>query len=833
MAKIRAYKLAAELGLEKNEFMDKLARLGINLRGPMSGLDEEQVAAVRARLGGKMTEERVEKRAAGGAVIRRRRRPVAPAPEPADAPLEQPSAEPAAAAAEAPADSLAPLAEEPPAVAAETKSAPGAGDAEPGVAAQLPARPSGARISSRPEPAPAGGRIQPPVPSQAPGRDAGAHTADVAGRGAAARRPVRRTHNEQVKLKEQEALGRTMLGNVQHRLEARRMIVEQQAREQRRRKTGPKKLVLKASGPKKKIIRVSGETSFKEIAAQTGVKMRDLVRRTRALGSEADRDDLLDFDTVSLLAADIGYEVQQLGRDIEEGIASAETRAEDLEPRPPVVTVMGHVDHGKTSLLDRIRQTNVVEGEAGGITQHIGAYKVAVPAGEIAFLDTPGHEAFTQMRARGAQATDVVVLVVAADDGIMPQTVEAIDHAKAAGVPIIVAINKIDRVESDPQRVKQALLEHELVPEEFGGDVICVELSALKGTNVDKLLEMLALQAEVLELSARRTGPARGLVIEAQLDKGHGPVATILVREGTMRRGDAFVAGTVSGRVRTLSDDGGKPLKEAGPSTPVQIVGLSGVPEAGHELTVVGSEREAKAIAEHRASQQRQTATSEASGPIVDEAVFSMLEESDLKVLPLVIKADVRGTMEAIRESAEKLSTERVKLHVIHAGVGAISERDVMLASASKAVVSGFHVRPEAAARRAAEQEGVLIRTFDVVYELLDDLAALMTGLLPPKQIETVSGHAEVRALFHVPRRGTIAGCFVPEGIIRRSDRMRVIRDGLPIYAGPIESLRHFKDDVREVRQGFECGIKVAMFDDYKVGDVLESFKVEEQPDTL
>ena len=810
MAKVRAYKLAEELGIERAEFMDKVRELGLEVRSHMAGLDEEQVEMLRGKLGGKVVEERVEKRTKSGAVIRRRRKkveePVAVAqPEVA---AEEPVPEPQAAEPEA-----EPVVEQ-----------PGQPETEP----RRPAEP--AQLEPRPEQ----GRAPAPM-AQRPMRPAEAlpQTAGQDPRGAA-RRPVRRTHIEQVKLKEQEGLARTMLGNVQHRLEQRRSIVEQQSRDVRRRRpAGQRKKTLRAVGPrKKKIIRVLGDTSFKEIAAQTGVKVRDLVRRANALGSELDRDDRIDFEALQLLAEDIGYEVQRTSRDVEGSLVAAETPEVDLEPRPPVVTVMGHVDHGKTSLLDTIRKTEVAAGEAGGITQHIGAYQVHSGNAEITFLDTPGHAAFTHMRARGAQVTDVVVLVVAADDGVMPQTIEAINHARAAEVPIIIAVNKIDRPNADPQRVKQALLEHELVLEEFGGDVIGVEISATVGTNVDKLLEMLALQTEILELRARRTGHARGVVIEAQLDKGRGPVATMLVREGTLRRGDAFVAGGVSGRVRDMTDDVGNTIVEAGPSTPVQVVGISGVPNAGEEFVVVSNEREAKSIAAHRENEERRLAAAEASGPSMEDA-FDLLGEGDSKELRVVVKADVRGTMEAICEASQKLSTDRVKLSVIHSGVGAITESDVMLASASNASVLGFHIRPEPAARKAAEREGVDIRTFDVVYELLDDVTALMSGLLPPKLIETVLGHAEVRQLFQLPRRGTVAGCLVADGVISRSGQLRVIRDSIPIYSGPVDSLRHLKDDMREIRQGNECGIRVANYDDYKVGDTLECYSVEETPDTL
>ena len=524
---------------------------------------------------------------------------------------------------------------------------------------------------------------------------------------------------------------------------------------------------------------------------------------------------MLDAETAAVLASDYGFEVIRVESDTEKALAEAEQRAADKaegDERPPIVTVMGHVDHGKTSLLDALRNTRVVEGEAGGITQHIGAYQVKTPGGPITFVDTPGHEAFTQMRARGAQVTDIVVLVVAADDGVMPQTVEAINHAKAAAVPIIVAINKIDRPDADGQRV-----------------------SATKGTNLDKLLEVISLQAELLELRAPSKGSARAVVVEASLDKGRGPVTTVLVKEGTLRRGDAIVAGTLYGRVRSLVDDVGQNIREAGPAVPAQIVGLSGVPEAGEELAVMKNEREAKRVAEHREEESKRAAASEPAGPgaMSAEDLFAALGQDESWELCVVLKADVRGTVEATRDALQKLSTDRVTLKVIHSGVGGITESDVMLAGASNAMIFGFHVRPEPAARKAAEREGVEVRTFDIVYELLEEAQNAMRGLLPARRVERVLGHAAVKELFIVPRVGTIAGCEVQEGAIRRSSRVRVVRDGVTAYDGRLASLRRFKDDAREVSAPLECGMSIENFNDVKVGDRIEAYEVEETPDTL
>jgi translation initiation factor IF-2 len=640
---------------------------------------------------------------------------------------------------------------------------------------------------------------------------------------------------EQVNVREQDRLARQLRGNIQSQLERRRLLVERQSREQSRRRrpasTGRK--AAPARERKRKILRVAGPASFQELSRGLGVKVQELLRRAQALDPEVDRDALVDLETAELLASDLGFEVQVTTPDVEKELAAAETAEEDQEPRPPVVTVMGHVDHGKTSLLDYIRSTKVAEGEAGGITQHIGAYSVEAGGSTITFLDTPGHAAFTQMRARGAQVTDIAVLVVAADDGVMPQTVEAISHARAAGVPIIVAVNKIDLPDANPQRVKQGLLEQELVPEELGGETICVEVSAKAGTHVDKLLEMLALQSEVLELKARRKGSARGVVIEAQLDRGRGPVATVLVNEGTLEHGDALVVGTTWGRVRALSNHKGEPVKQALPSDAVQIVGLQAVPEAGDEFIVTKNEREAKQVADHRVDEQRRPVAA-VGGDLLDaDVLFAQLDETDKKQLAVILKADVRGTVEAARDSLQELSTDRVKLEVIHAGVGAINESDIDLASASNALIVGFNVRPEPAARKTAERDGVEVRTFEVIHEMLDEVKAAMTGLLPPKRVERVRGHAEVRKLFTIPKVGTIAGCLVPDGGVHRSDMIRVVRDGVVVYTSKISSLRHYKDDAREIQSGSECGIGVENFNDVKVGDILEAFVVEETADTL
>ncbi len=493
---------------------------------------------------------------------------------------------------------------------------------------------------------------------------------------------------------------------------------------------------------------------------------------------------------------------------------------------------MGHVDHGKTSLLDAIRKTDVVAGEAGGITQHIGAYQVQIGEKKLTFIDTPGHAAFTAMRARGAQLTDIVVLVVAATEGVMPQTIEAIDHARSAGVPIVVAVNKCDLPGANPQQTRQRLMEHGLVPEDFGGETICVNVSATKGTGLEQLLEMLSLQADVLELRSDPSRRAVGVVIEAQLDKGRGPVATVLVRDGTLRRGDMVVIGTAYGRVRAMEDDKGQRVNEALPSMPVQVIGLSGVPEAGAPVHVVESERVAKDIIDHRLIERR-APPEEARAPMSLEEFYGQTESGGVKELPILVKADVHGSVEALREALLKLSTDAVKVNVVHSGVGAVTETDVMLARATGAIVVAFHVRPEPAARRAAEAQGVDIRAYQIIYEVSDEVRKAMTGLLPPTVTETFLGRAEVRATFSVPRIGTIAGCYVVEGMIRRGGMARLLRDGVQIYEGKVSSLKRFKDDAREVASGFECGIGIEGFNDVKIGDVIEAYVREERAATL
>jgi translation initiation factor IF-2 len=542
----------------------------------------------------------------------------------------------------------------------------------------------------------------------------------------------------------------------------------------------------------------------------------------------------LDQDTAMIVVEEMGHKAIVAALDDPEAFTDEEVSEQHGEslPRAPVVTVMGHVDHGKTSLLDYIRRAKVAAGEAGGITQHIGAYHVETPRGMISFLDTPGHEAFTAMRARGAQATDIVILVVAADDGVMPQTREAIKHAKAAGVPIVVAINKIDKPDANPDRVKQELVVEEVVPEEFGGDSPFVPVSAKTGQGIDALLEQVLLQAEVLELKAPVDAMAKGLVIEAKLDKGRGPVATVLVQTGTLKTGDVVLAGQTYGRVRAMLDENGKPIKSAGPSIPVEIQGLTEVPQAGDEFMVLSDERRAREIATYRAGKFRNTKLAKQQAAKL-ENMFTDISAGEVKTVPIIVKADVQGSQEALAASLLKLSTEEVKVQLVYAAVGGISESDVNLAIASKAIIIGFNTRADAGARKLAEGNDVEIRYYNIIYDAVDELKAAMSGMLAPEKREEVIGMAEIRTVFVASKIGTVAGCMVTAGYVTRSAHFRLLRDNVVIYTGELDSLKRMKDDVREVKEGFECGIKLKNYNDIKENDQLEFFEVKEIARTL
>ena len=821
MAKMRAYKLAEELGIDRHEFVEQAAQHGIELKSAMAALDEATVELLREKLGGptrakrSMDERRLEGK--GGTTVVRRRRRKEPEPEPVPEPqvvaeaVAVPSIEESTREEIASAGAVA----EPPAeeegITAETEKI--AAEAAT-VAAQAPA-PSGPRDARS---------------TAAPGQGDTAGTADRKGK-------QRKRVREVVNLQEQEQFARQItsrgLGRRRVVTTAPRAAISPRAR--RRDKLSPKPTAAAVEASKTRHVKVSGDISIGELSKQAGLKAPAIQGKLMALGIMVSVNQRIDFETVQKIAGEMGFEASDVGFKEEDFLAttpSEVTTTGKETTRPPIITVMGHVDHGKTSLLDAIRKTNVTEGEAGGITQHVGAYQVSAGGHVLTFIDTPGHEAFTAMRARGAAVTDLVVLVISATEGVMPQTVEAIEHAQAAGCPIVVAVNKCDLPDADPEKARQRLTEHNLVPEDFGGDVICVNVSAKTGEGIDTLLEMLSLQAEVLELKADSTKRASGVVLEARLDKGRGPVATLIVRDGKLEKGDSIVVGTEWGRVRQMHDDAGENLKEAGPSMPVQITGLSGIPQAGATFHGVESDRVAKQIIGYREDQERGLIPASKPRLTLDEFYAQSTGEGP-KELSVVLKADVHGTCEAVRDALEKLSTDEVKLRVISSGVGAIVENDVNLASASGTIVLGFNVRPDPAARRQADSDGVEIRGYSVIMELLDDVKAAMAGLLPPIVSEKMLGRAEVRETFTIPKIGTIAGSYVLEGKVVRHAHCRLVRDGVQVYTGTVGSLRRFKDDIKEVINGMECGIGVATYNDIKIGDIIEAYELEEKPATL
>lgn len=592
----------------------------------------------------------------------------------------------------------------------------------------------------------------------------------------------------------------------------------------------------KPTAPVVREVEIPETITVAELASRMSVKASEVIKELFKQGMMVTINQVLDRDTAVLVVEEMGHKaIVAEERDAEIALQEELEEQEgqfEAHPRPPVVTIMGHVDHGKTSLLDYIRRTRVASAEAGGITQHIGAYHVETPRGTVTFLDTPGHAAFSAMRARGAKVTDIVVLVVAADDGVMPQTVEAIQHARAAGVPLIVAINKIDKHEANPDRVMQELTQHEVLAEEWGGDTMMVKVSAKTGVGIDDLLESILLQAEVLELKAPVEGPARGTIIESSLDKGRGPVATVLVQAGTLKRGDIIVSGTEYGRVRAMFDESGRAVEAAGPSIPVQVLGLSGTPNAGDDVVVVSDERRAREVAELRAVRSRQSRLDEQRGVSLDQ-LFTQLKEGEQKSVNIILKADVQGSLEALKDSLLKLSTDEVKVAIVAAGIGGITESDANLAVTSNAILLGFNVRADAAARRVIEERGLDLRYYSVIYELIDDVKKAIAGLLSPVVTEEIIGLAEVREVFRSSKFGTVAGCMVVEGVIKRNNPIRVLRNNVVIYEGTLESLRRFKDDVSEVKQGFECGVGVRNYTDVRPGDQIEVFERTERARVL
>ena len=851
---MRVYALAKQLGMENRDLIPELKRMGITVASHSSALDDDVVQKVLEKLGpklkahGKATGRTAEADAGRGerskvgmasdhaAGAKAWSAQAAPAAEESsksdkrrilikrkradDVPAEEAASLPTVESAGISGALTDTLAISPPAVAHSHAEAPAAAHVD---LTATPDQPHS--IGATTAPAPTTGVRHAVVPSidvitgkkkilsleemQAEG---------LKEKGKKARKPGRTREEEELRLREDAARWQDL-----------RAIPVQQRRDDRS-KHVHHSTPGEVTKPRRKSFKLAPGMTVKEFAELIGQRPADIMRKLMDMGQMLTFNQTMNVDAAVIIADESGVKIdvsmEKAGEELLDSVVQTEDGVQ-LEPRPPVVTIMGHVDHGKTSLLDAIRQTKVAEGEAGGITQHIGAYTVAVRGKQVTFLDTPGHEAFTAMRGRGAKITDIVILVVAADDGVMPQTIEAINHAKAASVPIIVAINKIDKPGANSDRVKNALSEHGLISESWGGDTIMVEVSAKEKTGLDILLEMILLQSEVLELKADPYRLAKGVVVEARLERGRGPVATVLVQSGTLRVGDVFVVGVVSGKVRALITHTGAKVQEAGPSIPVEVAGLPGVPSAGDVFQVVKDERVAREIAEDRARKQR-TADLSGSAKVTLDDLFAKIKEGSVKELALVIKSDVQGSAEALTAGVEKLATAAVKLRVIHSGVGGITESDVLLAAASNAIIIGFNVRPEPKASALAEQQGVDVRLYTIIYDAMAEIKAAMEGLLEPTLKERTLGRAEVRQVFTVSKAGVIAGAYVVDGTITRAAvGARVIRDNVVVYEGRLGSLRRFKDDVREVQQGYECGISVENFNDVKAGDIIEAYAID------
>jgi translation initiation factor IF-2 len=856
MVRKRIHELSREWNVEAKDLLAKLEKLGVHGKRSQSSLTDDEVERLRVEFGTEekpsvtVGDERVVEGIEGETVVERRvktnvirRRTTRIEPVPTQERFPQEPTEPLALATEAfesfaapeslPEPLPTPLSEEPAAVPAP---APAPAETAPAPAARVTQAPAAAPAETPPPPTTTLeplrgprvlGRIDLKKTEPAPPvrRDAAEVARERARREVGGLPPLPETEEGKPKKKKRKVISKPEFQEMTEQ-ERRR------AKLPRKKKALPgkeqKKTEITTPRASKRVVRIAEVITVGELAKAMGVKAGEIIKKLMDSGMMATINQALDIDTATLIAADFDYNVENVAFDAESMLeVEHEAQAdESVEVRPPVVTIMGHVDHGKTSLLDAIRQTNVTAQEAGGITQHIGAYSVDVHGRKVTFLDTPGHEAFTAMRARGAKVTDIVVLVVAADDGVMPQTAEAINHARAAGVPIIVAINKIDKPEANLEKIKQGLTDYGLVAEDWGGDTICVPVSAKTKDGIPQLLEMLLLQADILDLKANSDKLARGTIVEAKLDRGRGPVATVLVQEGTLKVGAPFVCGGNYGRVRAMVDEKGRKVETAGPSMPVEILGLQGVPEAGSSFVAVTDEATARQVAEHRRGKQRE-ANLVKTAKVSLEDLYQQIQAGDVKELRVVIKADVQGSVEALSEALTRLSTDEVRLNVIHASVGGITESDALLASASNAVVIGFNVRPEAKAAEIAEREGVDVRLYTVIYDALNEIRDAMEGLLEPTVREKTVGRAEVRQVFTVPSFGTVAGSFVVDGRITRNAAVRLVRDHVVVYTGKVASLRRFKEDAREVQSGYECGIGLENYQDVKAGDAIEAFEVE------
>ncbi len=807
MGKLRVYELAKELGLESKAVINWLANMGLEVKNHMSTLEDDLVEKLRdrARGGGRdKGKEHPDRDKQQGAKADQRPRPAQGSNRQGQVQDRRPQGDR-------------------PQGQGQWQDRRPQGDRPQGQGGFGQGRPDQRRDGYRPQGGgrPGGPRPQGDRPGQ--GRPAGGRW-EAPAPVSAEQQPERREIREKPKTAEHVRSDR--------KEEREEQIILEKAKGQRPKKGRfgePAPGKAPETQPKEQKPIVIGESiTVKELAEKMKKPASELIKKLMGLGVMSTINQEIDSDTAEILATDLGFKVEVvIEKTDEELLEEFEDKPEDLVKRPCVVVVMGHVDHGKTSLLDAIRSTNVIATEAGGITQHIGAYQVEHNGQKITFLDTPGHEAFTAMRARGANVTDVAILVVAADDGVMPQTIEAINHAKAAKVPIIVAINKIDKPGANPDRVKQELTEHGLVAEEWGGDTICVNVSAKARMNLEEILEMILLVTEMAELKANPKRPGKGTVIEAELDKGRGPVATVLVQNGTLQVGDSLVAGSAYGKVRAMIDDKGRRVKKAGPSTPVEVLGLNDVPQAGDVFHALDDDKKARQIAEKRLVKRREEELKTTS-KVTLEDLFKHIKEGEIKELNIIIKADVQGSVEAVKQSLARLSTDEVRVNPIHGGVGAITETDIMLASASNAIIIGFNVRPDNNARKAAENEQVDIRLYRVIYNAIEDVKAAMTGLLDPDIKEVILGRAEVRQTFKASKIGTIAGCYVTEGKVTRDAKVRVIRDGIVVHEGQLDSLKRFKDDAKEVAQGYECGITIDKYNDIQDGDIIEAFTFEE-----
>ena len=883
MTKKRVYELAKELGIDSKELISRLEKLGIAVKAPQSTLEDTDLEKIQAELLSNEPHEMVEQRIKSTVIRRRAMRPVAeevkPEPVEADIPIKPEKESIDAAPIEVKKDKAIPKETKPKVatpvevvpkivVPEELKMPEAAKPEEPVVEKKVEIQKKEAEVVEEiPKKLKKKSEVveKKPAPSEVketPKKEATSRQIPKEAVVEAKKEPVKKPElkivkeitpskvvekpakwePEKPKLKGKKPVEVVMeeLPSARKKAFIKKLVDKKDRREDLDReervikwKDGKKQATAKMKKtvitvPKaiKRRIKVSEVITVGELAKKMGVKASEVINKLIGLGLMVTINQAIESDAATLIASEFGYQVELVGTEYDESLQKIEALSGNLKARAPVVTIMGHVDHGKTSLLDAIRETNVIAGEVGGITQAIGAYHVHIKDRDIVFLDTPGHEAFTAMRARGAHVTDIVILVVAADDGVKDQTIEAINHARVAGVPIIVAINKIDKPGADPGKIKQVLTDYNLTSEEWGGDTIYREVSAKKKQGIEELLEMILLQADVMDLKADPDRPARGVIIEAKLDRGRGPVATVLIQEGTLKEGDAFVSKTEFGKVRALINDQGKRVKEAGPSMPVEVIGFSKVPQVSIEFIGVEDEKKARSIGEYWIRKERERELSKSS-KITLEQLYQKIKEG-VKELNVIIKGDVQGSIEALTEALNKLSTSDIKVKIIHSSTGAITETDVMLASAANAIIIGFNVRPDGRVVDIAEQEGVEIKLYDIIYNVIADMKAAMEGLLEPVYKETDIGRAEVRELFKVPKIGTIAGSYVTDGKITRSANLRLVRDGVLIYNSKLLSLRRFKDDVKEVSAGFECGIGIEGFNDIRVGDVIEAYVSEE-----